>query len=535
MILPTHKYNTGGMVPRYQRGGRVDVIDVPKVIQNANPKKTKGLERQLKRLSRKANNAETAARKIYFAERIQEVKDRLLLSKEMKKFNKEIRDINKKIREQKKKLKDADKEERKEIQQRLKELRKELSAAKKDKRATVAFKGETYNLRNVGDFVQLTSDRLKSFLKNIETLTRRLALATAKWTFKALKIDGKTVVSRTNSALQEARRGLSDLLKERSEVLKGIAQASKGEEKARKRLRNLRKRSGNRIDKLQNQIDRKREKLSNTTNKQERERLKKEIEERQKAIEEERKRANKSAQELQTLINQQKNARIELIEREAELLASIYEQQQAVFEARLAKFETEFTKLDTQIQIATLRNQDTSGNLTEAGRAAVIDLYNKRGEVFAGQRRFLENQLAEAVKAKDIERRKELEQALLENELAVLQNTQSIKELDGSINGVFDFKSTNWEKFRQAVFTGNSAQVLPQFASQIPQLASGGYVTREGLAYLHAAEVVIPASNTGNGGPLVDTINFTEPMEVADPIALSNQIGFKLSTLKSSQ
>ena len=741
-ILPTHKFNRGGMVPRYQAGGIVpDVADVINMgdVKNVGRRKRKGLANRIQVIAKKLRKAETAAQRIYFAEKMQELKDRLLLSKEMMAINRDIKSINKKIKEQKKKLKEADEEERKEIRKRLKELQRDLKEAKADKRATVAFEGETYNLRNVNEFVQLISDRLKSFLKNLEEVTRRLAIATTKWTFKALKIDGKTVITRTRTAVEEAQRGLADLFKEREEVFKAIRQSRRGEERARKRLRKLREQTSKRIDKFQNQIDEKREKLRRADSEEEKERLRKEIEEIQKKIEEERAQAQKDAQALQTSINENIEARKELIEREAELLASIYEKQQEIFEARLAEFENQVNKINTEIEIATLEFSSSAGNLSEEGKLAIRNLYEQIGQSLVGQGNFLrtelegaravndvqriaeleqallentlailqntqsineldtaledalaaisseismldtqieivnlqftssagnlspdakaiieailrerasalesqrvilEQQLAEAtqendtlliaelqqalldntvamlqnsnsikeldtrlqdylseidsrmsmfdtqidiaslrfaddqgniseegravirdiyeqrarvleekasvlreqlriaMEENDLIRSRELEQSLAENELALLQNTKSIKELDGSISGIFDFRSTNWERFRQAVFTGSGPQLMPEFASTIPQLSSGGYITRSGLAYLHAAEVVVPANKTGNTGPLVDTINFTEPMEVADPIALSNQIGFKLSTLKSSQ
>ena len=119
----------------------------------------------------------------------------------------------------------------------------------------------------------------------------------------------------------------------------------------------------------------------------------------------------------------------------------------------------------------------------------------------------------------------------------MLENNESLKELDESTkenSDVFTFQTTAWTQFRRAVLNGNGS-ILPSLNSAIPQLATGGYIKSDGIAYLHAAEVVVPAGkhSTSNGGPLVDTINFTQPTEVADPVAISNQIGFKLSTLRS--
>lgn len=545
-ILPTHKFNRGGMVPTYQRGGVVpDVPDVtrPQTVGNdfislwfTGRMGIGKIKRKIDKLRDKIKEASTQAEKIFYKEQLQDYEDRLLLARENKKMNKEIAEIRKKIRQQERKLRKAEGKERKEIKDRLKNLNRQLRQAQSDRNATVAFEGDTYNLKNVREFTRLINDRLKSFFKNIEETTRKLALATAKWSFKVLKIDGKLVVSRVNSAVKEAQRGLKDLFAERGAVIEALRETERAEAKARDRLKKERKQNDKKLNNLQERLEKKlKEKRKNKDDKEKEKRLDEEIKQIRKEIEDQKKQAKEDEQALQTAINSAEAKRQELLEKEAELVAAIYEQQQAIFEAQLEEFDSQFTALDTQIEIATLRNQDAGGNLTEAGRAEVMALYGQRGEVFAAQRRFLEEQLAQATAAQDVERQKALQQALLENELAVLQNTQSIKELDGSITGVFDFQSTNWEKFRQAIFTGSGPQLLPEFASTIPQLASGGYITKSGMAYLHAAEVVVPASQTGNMGPLIDTINFTEPMEVADPIALSNQIGFKLSTLKSSE
>ncbi len=527
-ILPTHKYQTGGIVPRYQTGGTYDGI--PSIttagdVKGTSRKRFKALNQQIRRLTKKLADEENKQTRNFLIERIAELKDQLLLSKEVKAYNKEIKNINKDINKKKREIQKADDEDKKELRKELKELQRDLKNAMKNKRATVAFEGELYNTSVINEFILLISDRINSFMKKLESEVSRMAIATAKWTYKLVKVDGKMVVSRVNSAVDEAVRGLENLVNETGLIVAAIAETNRGEKKARARLKKVRDAGTKRINKAEDAL----RKARNIEDEDER---KKAVKEAKKNLEDAKKKRKEDIQKLQTSIRNSNAKQKELEERLAENIQARYEQQAAIFEEEQAVFEARAAALDTQIEIATLQNTDAEGNLTDAGKEIVRGFYQQRAQTLEQQRANIQEELNAARAAKDIERSRELEQALLENQLALLQNTNSIKELDESVqDGLFDFSSTNWEQFRQAIFSNGS--ILPQFQSQIPQLATGGYVSREGLAYLHAAEVVVPASKTGNTGPLVDTINFTQPMEAADPVAISNQIGFKLSTLKS--
>jgi hypothetical protein len=77
---------------------------------------------------------------------------------------------------------------------------------------------------------------------------------------------------------------------------------------------------------------------------------------------------------------------------------------------------------------------------------------------------------------------------------ALEQNTVQLQTLNGQLNQPQGWSTTAWQTFRSAIFTGMGG-LLPQFSS-IPHMADGGRVLREGLAYLHAAEVVTPAKHS---------------------------------------
>jgi len=257
------------------------------------------------------------------------------------------------------------------------------------------------------------------------------------------------------------------------------------------------------------------------------------------------------------------------------------EAQRTAFDEAMAKFDVKRSILDVKLRIQEAlgevdmktRKEELQKQLDEAKAAgdqgrvdeltkqisdiesgknpnqqAMIDLINQDTNVLQAARKRIQKDLAKARKAGDQQRVDELTQQLLDNQLAIIENNLRIKELteatedntettEENTQETFNFTSTAWDKFRFAVLQGTG--VSPDLTGTIPQMASGGFVSREGLAYLHSAEVVVPAGQAdkfmsmGSGGPLVENINFTQPMEVADPIAVSNQIGFKLSTLKS--
>lgn len=121
-----------------------------------------------------------------------------------------------------------------------------------------------------------------------------------------------------------------------------------------------------------------------------------------------------------------------------------------------------------------------------------------------------------------------LTDALLNNEAAIIDNSQQLKDLNG--NNDQGFSTYSWTAFRQAVFNGTGG-LLPQYANSIPKMAVGGTIQREGLAYLHPAEVVLNKQQAqqwnGNTGNV--ELHITNPTEVVDPTYLGNKLMFELN------
>lgn len=92
--------------------------------------------------------------------------------------------------------------------------------------------------------------------------------------------------------------------------------------------------------------------------------------------------------------------------------------------------------------------------------------------------------------------------AIIDNEGALQQNTQQLKELKGELTAPQGFTSTAWQLYRRAIFNGMGG-LLPQY--QIPQMDTGGRILRSGLLVGHAGEEIGPAmvsreSTTNNDG-----------------------------------
>lgn len=118
--------------------------------------------------------------------------------------------------------------------------------------------------------------------------------------------------------------------------------------------------------------------------------------------------------------------------------------------------------------------------------------------------------------------------AIIQSETALLENTKALKDLGGSLAQTFS--STAWTTFRQAIFNGN-AGLLPQYS--IPQIHTGGYVTKTGVFELEVGErVLTPGQQQQGYGTNIEEMNtyITEPVEVLDERAVGRKIGFALST-----
>ncbi len=113
---------------------------------------------------------------------------------------------------------------------------------------------------------------------------------------------------------------------------------------------------------------------------------------------------------------------------------------------------------------------------------------------------------------------------------SVIGLTQQMEDLNNAMNPQ-SFATTAWSLFNQAIFNGEGA-LLPQFASLVPQMHTGGMVTKSGYFELQAGERVSTENmvNNSNVGNTKHEWYITNPSEVVDPDYLASVLSFKLST-----
>lgn len=117
---------------------------------------------------------------------------------------------------------------------------------------------------------------------------------------------------------------------------------------------------------------------------------------------------------------------------------------------------------------------------------------------------------------------------IIANEQAVQDNTAATNELSGQMNQPQGFSSSAWQWFREAIFTG-MGDVMPQY--QIPQMQTGGYVTKGGLFQLHTGEFVVNAE--GKNMPVSEgdvNITVNEAGRPLDLTHLANRLAFAKKT-----
>jgi hypothetical protein len=215
----------------------------------------------------------------------------------------------------------------------------------------------------------------------------------------------------------------------------------------------------------------------------------------------------------------------ELNDKIEELNVTIAENSAAAFAARVEDVNSrsgfDLTMNDLNKQVTELKGS-IDGNIDQT---KLLKLANDRQAILAqkGQDLLaLQNETAPGSQQYN-----ELAQALLENEVAMLQNTQAINELNGVMKEPQTFTSSAWSQFREAIFTG-MGQVLPQYEFQSMQ--QGGHVIRGGLFNLHPGERVLSSSTNSTRGDTTFNFEINEAGGPVDLTALSSTVAFAAKT-----
>ncbi len=222
------------------------------------------------------------------------------------------------------------------------------------------------------------------------------------------------------------------------------------------------------------------------------------------------------------LENELQNNQVSLLES----ITNLWSDMAQAFDEIRSRIADKLTKLDLGKRIQELKNKIADAD----PNTGLLQFLTGRTPILEEDKAKISEELDRVRREEsgNIKRIQELENALLENEAALLENTLAIKDLEESQKDLFGFSSTSWELFRAAVLDGTGG-LMPNIAAAVPHLASGGLITREGLAYVHAGENVV----AGGGSSQQNYFNFTQPMEVADPASIAASVAWKLKHEKA--
>lgn len=222
----------------------------------------------------------------------------------------------------------------------------------------------------------------------------------------------------------------------------------------------------------------------------------------------------------------------DLTDQLAELDVTIKENARAAFQAQIDAVNQQATfglgLNDLNKQVIDLTGQ-ISGNIDQT---ALLTNATERGTILQEQRNSLEALLAQAQAAGDQAAVQDLTTQLLQNQVAILQNTVSLNELNGVIADPQTFTSSAWTWFRRAIFSG-MGQVLPQY--QIPMADTGGVAMRSGMYHLQPGELYVPSQWSGGSTKEGDfSLTINEAGRPVDTTEIAAAVGFARKTSRAS-
>jgi hypothetical protein len=228
-------------------------------------------------------------------------------------------------------------------------------------------------------------------------------------------------------------------------------------------------------------------------------------------------------QKLKAALTSLKQRQSDLGDKIAQNLTDRLAAQEAIYEADIARFDQRLGLNDLRSQILAAR-ADIAGRSTGSNRRNERRTLNQRGDILREERDRIREAVRTAIKDGNIERARALKQSLLENRLALLQNTKALQDVKNQADKIFSFNSTAWLVWRQALLNGNGG-ILPNFP--IPSVSSPNISTPR-----YGAPPIPRYGSPSHGSNDKIDIHITEPMEVADPVALAGSIAFKLGTMQ---
>lgn len=213
----------------------------------------------------------------------------------------------------------------------------------------------------------------------------------------------------------------------------------------------------------------------------------------------------------------------------AELNVSIAEMTASQFQGAINlvnnQASRDLARVSTRTRLAQVLAQISGTDST----SAVLALNQEETSVLQTQRTGLQGLLDIATQNHNVDDMRNLTQQLLENELAIAENTLEMKELNGELGRPQSFSSTAWQLFRTAIFNGNG-QLLPNF--RVPGLTdfaggtSGAQLAGGGVSSLPLGGDVI-LNKAGNQHSNTH-LHITSPVEVADPTTFASRFSWEM-------
>lgn len=214
-----------------------------------------------------------------------------------------------------------------------------------------------------------------------------------------------------------------------------------------------------------------------------------------------------------------------------ELNVQIAENTAAAFQARVEEVNRassfSLNVNDLNRQIIELEGA-IAGNTDQA---ALLASAQNRAAILADQRLQLQQLLEDARAAQNQQQINDLTVALLENQVAILQNTQTINEVNGTITQPQGFSSSAWTLFREAIFNG-LGQVLPRYQAGVQAMHPAAAMSATGFYHQNPAETLV-GDNGANRGIAQDIdLNFYGYERPLDVTEVSTAVGWATKITK---
>lgn len=221
----------------------------------------------------------------------------------------------------------------------------------------------------------------------------------------------------------------------------------------------------------------------------------------------------------------------DLTDQLAELDVQIAENTKALFDAKVDDVNSR-TSYALGIKDLNKRIVELNGQITGiTDYAQLTKIAQDRQSILEGQRDELNRLLNDATLAGNQKGVQDLTQQLLENKVALLENTVAINELTGVTTSPQTFTSSAWALFREAIFSG-MGQVLPQY--NVSQMANGpASMAQANPAFAPTGSGAL-ARNAVAGNAVVNegdvNVNLYGYDRPVDPVEIAGVVGFARKT-----